>query len=592
MVSKKKINGWAAVALVFLVCAVVYGLLSSYPRELAVYSDELRYLDVARSLLQGRGLRVRNMPSDYQKILYPLCILPALLLRTTAAQITAIGWLNAVYMASAVFPAYALARAMRLNPRRTAFLVGVTAVLPTMSAAATFMSETVFLPLSLWQVYFFLRAMLAAPRARVGWCAAAGAFCYLLYLNKEVALYYLIAWVLVRGWVWWHDKAGWRAELACNAALLGSFLACFVLAKVTLFRGLGNSYNQTGWLTGEQWRFLPFALVCDALFTVLAFWVYPVLLPLCGLHRPRRGSDARRTQLPLFLLLCLGIGVAVIAWSITVRENLHDPSPRQHMRYLEPLLIPLLAVTMNTLDEALTSARKRLLAALTALWGIGFIVVCRAIGAGAGDNTLLQWFDFVADRTDRLPGGSQTLWLAVWRVCIVLGVAVLGAVLVRHRGRRVLATAALVLCAACYLGEWRINRWTYAIPAESAAGASALNESLAALDGKVLFLPCGVRQRDSQLIETYVARDVYIVEYETLLQSGALADGVLDLTAEAVGPEYPGRAYTDLDAADWVLAADGVPVDTTTLEKADAVCPAGYVLYRNPDAQRVRFVVS
>ena len=592
MVSKKKINGWAAVALVFLVCAVVYGLLSSYPRELAVYSDELRYLDVARSLLQGRGLRVRNMPSDYQKILYPLCILPALLLRTTAAQITAIGWLNAVYMASAVFPAYALARAMRLNPRRTAFLVGVTAVLPTMSAAATFMSETVFLPLSLWQVYFFLRAMLAAPRARVGWCAAAGAFCYLLYLNKEVALYYLIAWVLVRGWVWWHDKAGWRAELACNAALLGSFLACFVLAKVTLFRGLGNSYNQTGWLTGEQWRFLPFALVCDALFTVLAFWVYPVLLPLCGLHRPRRGSDARRTQLPLFLLLCLGIGVAVIAWSITVREDLHDPSPRQHMRYLEPLLIPLLAVTMNTLDEALTPARKRLLAALTALWGIGFAVVCRAIGAGAGDNTLLQWFDFVADRTDRLPGGSQTLWLAVWRVCIVLGVAVLGAVLVRHRGRRVLAAAALVLCAACYLGEWRINRWTYAIPAESAVGASVLNESLAALDGKVLFLPCGVRQRDSQLIETYIARDVYIVEYETLLQSGALADGVLDLTAEAVGPEYPGRAYTDLDAADWVLAADGVPVDTTTLEKADAVCPAGYVLYRNPDAQRVRFVVS
>ena len=101
-----------------------------------------------------------------------------------------------------------------------------------------------------------------------------------------------------------------------------------------------------------------------------------------------------------------------------------------------------------------------------------------------------------------------------------------------------------------------------------------------------------MRQRDSQLIETYLARDVYIVEYETLLQSGALADGVLDLTAEAVGPEYPGRAYTDLDAADWVLAADGVPVDTTTLEKADAACPAGYVLYRNLDAQRVRFAVS
>lgn len=70
-------------------------------------------------------------------------------------------------MASAVFPAYALARAMGMNRRRTAFLVGVTAVLPTMSAASTFMSETVFLPLSLWQVYFFLRAMQAEPKARV-----------------------------------------------------------------------------------------------------------------------------------------------------------------------------------------------------------------------------------------------------------------------------------------------------------------------------------------------------------------------------------------------------------------------------------------
>ena len=234
MPSRKKLSPLALVALLFFACTIVYGLLSSYPRQLAVYSDELRYLDVARSLLAGRGLRVRNMPSDYQKILYPLCILPALLLKSTAAQITAIGWLNAAYMASAVFPAYALARAMGMNRRRTAFLVGVTAVLPTMSAASTFMSETVFLPLSLWQVYFFLRAMLAEPKARVGWCAAAGAFCYLLYLNKEVALYYLIAWVLVRAWVWWHDKASWRAELACNAALLGSFLVCFLLATALL----------------------------------------------------------------------------------------------------------------------------------------------------------------------------------------------------------------------------------------------------------------------------------------------------------------------------------------------------------------------
>ena len=591
MPSRKKLSPLALVALLFFACTIVYGLLSSYPRQLAVYSDELRYLDVARSLLAGRGLRVRNMPSDYQKILYPLCILPALLLKSTTAQITAIGWLNAVYMASAVFPAYALAKTMRMNPHRTVFLVGVTAVLPTMSAASTFMSETVFLPLSLWQIYFMLRAMQAAPKARVGWCAAAGVWCYLLYLNKEVALYYLIAWVLVRAWALWQARSTWRSELACNVALFGSFAVCFVLAKLTLFRGLGNSYNQTSWLNAEQWRFLPFALACDALFTVLAFWVFPVLLPICGLHRPRKGSDARRTQLPLFLLLSLAIGVAVIAWSITVREDLHSPSPRQHMRYLEPLFMPLLLVTLNTLDEQLSAARRRVLAALTAVWGVGFIAFCRAIGAGAGDNTLLQWFDFVADRLDRLPVLGLNGWLLVWRCIIVVGAAVIGALLLRRKARRAMAGAVLALCVLCYAGEWRINRWTYAIPAETAARASALNDALQSLDGTVLFLPNGIRQRDSQLIETYISRDFYIVEYETLQASGQLADGVLDLTAEAVGPEYPGHPYTDLTAADWLLVADGVPVDTTVLEHSGLPCPDGYTLYRNPTPGLVAFLV-
>ena len=210
----------------------------------------------------------------------------------------------------------------------------------------------------------------------------------------------------------------------------------------------------------------------------------------------------------------------------------------------------------------------------------------------------LPWLGQALCPTTPEKRSSAVFWAAAFGGLTLLGSLLMGVLLgwTQNPGwpltPLVLAGAALVLCVLCYAGEWRINRWTYEVPAGTAQQASALNDALAELDGRVLFIPYGVRQRDSQLIETYVARDVYIVEYETLLQSGALADGVLDLTAEAVGPEYPGRAYTDLDTADWVLAADGVPVDTTTLEKADAACPAGYVLYRNLDAQRVRFAAS
>ena len=251
--------------------------------------------------------------------------------------------------------------------------------------------------------------------------------------------------------------------------------------------------------------------------------------------------------------------------------------------------MPLLLVTLNTLDEQLSAARRRVLAALTAVWGVGFIAFCRAIGAGAGDNTLLQWFDFVADRLDRLPVLGLNGWLLVWRCIIVVGAAVIGVLALRRKARRAMAGAVLALCVLCYAGEWRINRWTYGIDAETMQAASDLNDSLHELDGTVLFIPYGIRQRNSQLIETYVDRDFYIAEYETLVQTGLLDDGVLDLTTEAPAPEYPGHAYTDLAEADWLLVSDDVPLDTTNLTLSGIACLAGYTLWQNHAPTQVQF---
>ena len=105
----------------------------------------------------------------------------------------------------------------------------------------------------------------------------------------------------------------------------------------------------------------------------------------------------------------------------------------------------------------------------------------------------------------------------------------------------------------------------------------------------MLFIPYGIRQRDSQLIETYVDRDFYIAEYETLVQTGLLDDGVLDLTTEAPAPEYPGYAYTDLAEADWLLVSDDVPLDTTNLTPSGIACPAGYTLWQNHAPTQVQF---
>ncbi len=217
---------------------------------------ELRYLDVARSLLQGRGLKAgaqyaQRLPEES---LRP-CILPALLLRNHSRADHG-HWLaeRCVYMASAVFPGLCAGACDAAEPAPHGVSGGGHGgAALTMSAAATFMSETVFLPLSLWQVYFLPAGCTPGCAAGPGGLVCGGgAFCYLLYLNKEVALYYLIAWVLVRGWVWWHDKAGWRASLPAMRRCWAAFWPALCWPRSRCSGGW--TYNQTVWLADrEQW---------------------------------------------------------------------------------------------------------------------------------------------------------------------------------------------------------------------------------------------------------------------------------------------------------------------------------------------------
>lgn len=589
MANIRKIPRWVWLTALFLVCFVVYGLLADWPRQMVVYSDELRYLHTARSLWQGRGLRVRNLPSDYQKILYPLCLMPALALHGTAAQLRATGWINAAWMASTVFPTAALARRAGLEKRAEAVLLLITMTLPTMVATNSFMSETVFLPLSLWMVLWLVCAMQAAPRARIGWCALAGGWCYLLYLNKEVALYYLIAYGLTRVWWLWHHRSAWRAEVASWAALLGSFLLCFVLAKATLFAGMGNSYNLTSWPTAAQWRYIPFALLYDALFAVLGFGVLPLLLPMAHLKRPRAetGRQAAEEQLPLMLLLCVAVGIATVAYTITIREDLGRADPRQHLRYMEPLMVPLLLCNIQALRKRESTVQRRVVWAGTAVFGVLFVAVCHYIGPGSNDNTFLQWYDFVTDRLNRLPVLPESVWLLLFRLGIVAGLAALCCLVLRRRALPVLAAGLVAVQLFCYWSERRINLWTYAIAPETARAADALNETLHTLPGNILFVPYGVRQKDSQLIDSYIDRDVYLCEFETMQQRGFLEDGVLDLATEHPVPEFPNRPYEDLREVQWLLLADGVAPAPGTAAPVDAATPAGYTLYQNLDPARV-----
>lgn len=60
------------IVILFLVSAIIYGIVSDFPKVLSGYPDELRYVGIGRSLLKGQGLRLHEWNSDFQKILYSI----------------------------------------------------------------------------------------------------------------------------------------------------------------------------------------------------------------------------------------------------------------------------------------------------------------------------------------------------------------------------------------------------------------------------------------------------------------------------------------------------------------------------------------
>lgn len=181
----------------FAVSTVVRTMLADFPKAADVMPDEMRYMDLARSLLTDGTLTIRGVQTTFQKILYPIALMPAMLFHDPLTQVKVMGFLNALYASSALFPAYVLA--CRIAP---GFWPGVTclaiaALLPDLCYSMTFMSESLYLPLSLWLLVLLWDALEKPGRRGVVLAAAGGVLCYVAYLCKEVALAYVIVVALM-----------------------------------------------------------------------------------------------------------------------------------------------------------------------------------------------------------------------------------------------------------------------------------------------------------------------------------------------------------------------------------------------------------
>ena len=385
------------VFIMFAVSVIVRFLLADrYPIKLECYSDEIRYYSIASSIADGNGITLYNGPTDYQKILYSVCIAPAFLFNTLEVRFSGIFFINSVLMSAGVFAVYYLTYKLIRDSKLRYIVCCMYLLLAHMVYTMTFMSENLWIPLALTLMCMFYRLLIEPFKAKeqvYGFNILLGIVTYFGYLTKEIALVFLIAYA---GYLF--IECSFNKDIKKNDIViwikgyviyLVFFLLPYMITKVTIFSGLGNSYNQMG-ITALFGVDKIYYLFYGFTFFIVGFMVMtlelPVLLP--AIYYDKLEPNAKKMM--TFLSLLLLTAAFVVSYTITLREDYPSLTPRLHMRYVAWMMIPFLIILINFFENSIQDSNliRNLRVAVVFVIEILIVVVFKGLKVSAFDNTM------------------------------------------------------------------------------------------------------------------------------------------------------------------------------------------------------------
>lgn len=583
------------VGMIFIFSTVFWGILCGYAKQIVVYPDELYYLDTARNFFQGNGFLVNNAPSVFQKILYPILIMPAFLF---SSHMKAITWINALVMSSTVFPAYFLARKI-INKDRLLYVILIFVVtLPTMLNCQYVMSEVSFYPVSMWVIYLVHCFYETEERKKkVVYSVVLGMGFYLAYLNKEIALYFLISYGIVfilSCFIFHFDEKRDIIFLVITYVVFGII---FVLCKITVFSGMGQFYQQQdiGYiLAWDKLLSLGYYMLCNLCYAIIGFGVVTILVPMITLDK----TDRKAWKITMFLLGSFFVACATITYTISVREDFGGDAIRVHLRYIEPLIIPFLILTVAFFEKKEYKIEewvfRKLMIGLS-LFSFVFALIGNKISVlGILDYSVLKVYEVAIRGIMRIAQHfSSLIYLEevglnfVKVVVIICSFGVLCLLCYKwKRGMRAFLMFFMFINMINVILGYCGNRERYMITEEQQQQAFQANAYLSELKGNIVFISGFGLLEDNRLIDTYIDCPVFVTGIDLIIEQGYLADGCIDLKKEKLIRDCPHSDY-DISSADYVLVSDGVIVKGENLEKVQDFRLDGYALYRNNDPSKI-----
>jgi glycosyltransferase involved in cell wall biosynthesis len=326
---------WARLGSLYAAAVVVLLALGLRVSSPWIMVDELVYSDMARSFAATGHFLVRGVHGNYGPV-YPLLLSPVYAALGSVSD--AYAWarvVNALLVASAVFPTYLLARRVVRPPAALAAAALAVAV-PSTAYAGTLMTENAFYPLFLW---LSLALVLALERPTVLRQLVLLALCGLAFETRAQTVALVAAALTAPPLLAWIER-GRPRRLAVWAPLYAATAGAGVLVVIVeVARGrspsaaLGN-YSVTSSAGYRPWPAVHW-LVLHVAELDLYLWVLP-FAALVVLAANARHLDARlRTFVAgagaLSVWLVVEVAVFASRYSLRIEER--------NLFYLAPLFV-------------------------------------------------------------------------------------------------------------------------------------------------------------------------------------------------------------------------------------------------------------
>jgi hypothetical protein len=347
-------------------------------------------------------------------------------------------------------------------------------------------------------------------------------------------------------------------------------------------------------MTPYNFLYCVYAFIILLIFSILAAGIFTILFSVADIGEQ---EDNAGRQYNLWLLLSLLIGCAAIAYTISVREDLGQRSPRLHLRYLEPLFILFMIQMTGRLqgnrDLTHHPKRRRRLLGLVISYLILFMLFAYQVLYGVFvDQQSLRYYQVFTFTTFRISGYdippdfmAQFVKIMI-TVCIVILLY-----FYMHHGRsfwKVYLWAFLFVNVINSIGSWFILRREYVYTAAAAEQAAQANDFCRSLDGNLLIITdLPLFDKGNCLFDTYFDADIYQTSMDRINEQAYLSDACIDLSTELLQSRTIGAAYDDLKAVDYFICPAHILPDEDKAVLVEGFKLDGYRLYQNIDTSKL-----